>query len=64
MSGLTVASLRRDIKRVEACIVEFKKLGKDCSFEEDLLKEWRKYLPGGRLHHRLIPKATKSKSDA
>ena len=26
-------------------------LGKDASFEEGLVKEWRKYLPGGRKHH-------------
>ena len=53
MSGLTVVGLMREIKYVEDCIKERKKLNKDCSFEEDLLKEWRKYLPGGRFNHKL-----------
>ena len=53
MSGLTVVGLRREIKYVEDCIVERKKLGKDCSFEEDLLKEWKKYLPSGRFNYKL-----------
>lgn len=63
-SNLTVDGLRREIKYVEDCIIERKKLDKDCSFEEDLLKSWCKYLPGGSLHHKLAQKATKPKSGA
>lgn len=40
-------SLEGQIKFVEDNIALRKKLGKDSSFEEALVKEWRRYLPGG-----------------
>ena len=43
--------LLKQISYVEENIAIKKQLGKDTSFEEGLLKEWRKYLSGGSKHH-------------
>ena len=45
------SSLESQIRYVEDTIRIKKELGKDASFEEGLIKEWRKYLPGGSKHH-------------
>jgi len=46
----THEGLAGQILYVEENIAIKKKLGKDPSFEEGLVKEWRKYLPGGSKH--------------
>lgn len=43
--------LPRQIRYMEECIEIKKKLGKDSSFEESLVEEWRKYLPRGSKRH-------------
>lgn len=43
--------LQGQIKYVEENIAIKKELGKDTSFEEGLVKEWKRYLPGGDKHH-------------
>jgi len=46
--------LARQIRYSEDCIAIKMELGKDSSFEEGLVKEWRRYLPGGAKHYRWI----------
>lgn len=43
--------LARQIRYTEECIEIKEKLGKNHSFEDGLVKEWRKYLPGGSKYH-------------
>ena len=43
--------LARQIRYTEDCIAIKKELGKASSFEEGLVKEWRRYLPGGDKHY-------------
>lgn len=40
--------LNFEIKCIEDCIRIRQSLGKDVTFEKDLVKEYRKYLPGGK----------------
>ncbi len=47
----THQGLAGQIKYIEENNAIKKKLGKDTSFGEGLIKEWRKYLPGGSKHH-------------
>ena len=46
-----MGSLESQIRYVEDNIALKKQLGKDSSFEEKLIKEWRRYLPRGDKHH-------------
>jgi len=62
VSRLTVVGLKRQILIVEGILKTKKRLGKDYSYEVDLLNSWKAYLPGGRNHHKLAHNATKSKS--
>lgn len=43
--------LLKQIAYIEENIAIRKELGKDYSFEEELVEEWRRYLPGGDKHH-------------
>jgi len=47
----THEGLAGQILYIEENIAIKKKLGKDTSFEEELVKEWRRYLKGGDKHH-------------
>ena len=60
----TLSCLKKDMKDLEENIAARKKAGKDYSFEQDLMKSWRTYLPGGRNHHKLSPDALRAKLDA
>ena len=44
-------SLISQIKYVEQTIISKEELGEDASFERELVKEWKRYLPGGDKHH-------------
>ena len=44
---MSIKALRRQIKYVKDTITIKKRLHKDDSFEEDLVKEWSRWLPGG-----------------
>ena len=46
-----MSSLQDQINFVLENIAIKKRLGKDTSFEEELVKEWERYLPGGKKHH-------------
>ena len=50
---LTVRGLRRQIQYMQESIEIGEKLGKDKSFERELVREWQEYLPGGSKHHLL-----------
>ena len=39
------------IEYMEEIIAIKKGMGKDASFEEGLVKEWKRYLPGGDKHY-------------
>jgi len=43
--------LQGQINYVKQTIRIKEQLGKDASFEKELVKEWRKYLPGGSKHN-------------
>ena len=45
-----MSSLEGQIKYVKENIAIKKKLGKNASFEEALVKEWQRYLKGGDKH--------------
>ena len=47
----TYKGLQGQIRYVKETIAIKKQLGKDTSFEEELIKEWRRYLRGGDKHH-------------
>ena len=47
----TGGSLRGQIRYVEENIAIREELGIDASFEKSLVKEWKRYLPGGDKHH-------------
>ena len=51
MPSQSYQGLQGQIRYMEDNIAIKKKLGKDSSFEEGLVKEWKKYLPGGSKHH-------------
>jgi len=55
--GIGDHGLAKQIKYVEDNIAIKKQMGKDASFEEGLVKEWRKYLPGGSKHHMWVQHA-------
>ena len=44
-------TLEYEISEAEASIKIGEKLGKDMSYEKECVKNWRKYLPGGKYHH-------------
>ena len=44
-------SLAYEVACIEDTIALKKKMGKDAKFEEALVKEYKRYLPGGDLHH-------------
>ncbi|MBA7607946.1 hypothetical protein ES703_15116 [subsurface metagenome] len=44
-------TLQQQIKYVEDNIKLTESLGKDASFERELVKELKRYLPGGDKHH-------------
>jgi len=44
-------SLEFEISEMEECIKIGEKAGKDMSYEKSLVKNWRRYLPDGTLHH-------------
>ena len=46
-----MAYIKEQIAYVEENITIKKRIGKDASFEEDLVKEWKLYLPGGSKRH-------------
>ena len=46
-----MSSLEEEIRIVEGIIVTKKRMGKDASFEKGLVREWKRYLPGGDKHH-------------
>jgi len=43
--------LKYEIKCVEGTIKIKEQLGKDAKFEKGLVREWKRYLPGGDKHH-------------
>lgn len=43
--------LQGQIRYVEDNITIKKKMGKDATFEQELIKEWKKYLPEGSKHY-------------
>ena len=45
-----MGSLEEEIRAVEGIIVTKKRMGKDASFEKGLVREWKRYLPGGDKH--------------
>ncbi|MBU0778017.1 hypothetical protein KKF82_07145 [Patescibacteria group bacterium] len=47
----THVGLLGQITYVKQTIAIKKQLGKDASFEEGLIEEWRRYLPNGDKHH-------------
>ncbi len=47
MKTIDDCGLRKQIKYVKDNITLKKELGKETSFEESLVKEWGRYLPGG-----------------
>lgn len=47
----TYKGLQGQIRYVEETIAIKKQLGKDTSFEKELVREWRKYLPGGSKYN-------------
>lgn len=48
-----MGSLEYEIQAIEENIAIKEKTGKDASFEKELLKEYKKYLPGGSKHKEL-----------
>jgi len=46
-----MAYIEEQIAYVEENITIKKRIGKGASFEEDLVKEWKLYLPGGSKRH-------------
>jgi len=51
--GMTTEGLKRQMKYVEDAINIKRRVGKDTTFEEDLLKSWKQWLPGGKYHGKL-----------
>ena len=47
-------TLEYEISEAEASIKIGEKLGKDMSYEKDCVKNWRRYLKGGKLHHKWL----------
>ena len=45
-----MGDLEYEIRVVEETIAIKEKMGKDASFEKGLVKEWKRYLPGGDKH--------------
>ena len=44
-------TLEYEISEAEASIKIGEKLDKDMSYEKDCVKNWKRYLKGGKLHH-------------
>ena len=44
-------SLEYEIRMAEEVIKEGEEAGKDMSYEKDCVKNWKRYLPGGKYHH-------------
>ena len=45
-----MGDLEKEISSVEEVIAIKEKMGKDASFEKELVTEWKRYLPGGDKH--------------